>query len=731
VALGSRAGLLIALVVASALTTFIAAMAAVVQANKAQALEVQKLGVRDSVTAQVFGFERQFLRFRADLAAAIATGFMDPPRSELALRQEILASRIRLLTGSPSLEMLRGQPEFEALLPHLQLLENSRSWLQAEGPAPMAQARELLEAVDAMTPDVQSFSNSAMSNTAQLIENQYRLLHGQATVITSLAALQLLLLALAVYALWTRHKEEAAARNQLEQLADELREAKLAAEAAARAKSQFLANMSHELRTPFQGVLGMLQLLQRTALSTQQTELVHTASQSAAHLLSLLNEILDISAIEAGKVVLHDSAINLQRLVEDVAQLMRVQADERGLTMTAVLEPSLPAWVVGDGTRIKQILFNLLNNAVKFTPAGHVRLEAGCSGSEDGRAHVYFEVVDTGIGMDEATQARLFRRFEPGDSRLSRRFGGTGLGLEISRNLARLMGGELVATSRLGEGSRFLLTLPLPQASAPALPHKPAAVTLQRPLHVLIADDHPINQRYLALVLATLGHRADVCDNGEEAVEIVQTDDFDVVLMDVHMPVMDGLAATRAIRALGGAYAKLPVIALTADVVVGSRERALAAGVTSFLGKPVQMEDLATALAAVVAGTAVSVPVRAPASRVARSRYEELAASLPQAQLRELLRMFFADEAGVLAQLRAAVIQGSPATVCEAAHKYKGAARMIGLDGVAQTAQEIEAWAGRGAPSQDKPGLLQRLDAELAAAQATTCTPAVATPASG
>ena len=714
-----RGALLVLLVVLTALTLVAIAVTAAVQARRSEPLEAEKLELRDTAVAEVVGFERQFLRLRSELGRAAAGG---PPEGML-MRYEILLSRVELLKTSRTLETLRERPEYAALVQRVDDLMAATDARLDDGALAPEEARAILERMDAMTPDVQAFTTAAVGLASNLISRQFGLLREQAVTIGALAAVQLLLLAVAGWAVLWRQRQQAAARRQLEALAQELQQAKSAAEAAALAKGQFLANMSHELRTPFQGVLGMLHLLERTGLDAGQAGLVRTATGSANHLLSLLNDILDLSAIEAGRLVLHEGPVNVHRLCAEASDLMRVQAQEKGLALQVQQGSEVPEWVTGDATRIRQILFNLLHNAIKFTPAGEVRLEASAQPLPQGRVQLQFDVIDTGIGMDEAVQARLFQRFEPGESGLSRRFGGTGLGLEISRNLARRMGGDLVVCSRPGEGSRFRVTLQLEYAAAPAVADVASPAQAQRALHVLVADDQPVNQQFLAHALAELGHTSACCDNGAEALQRVREEHFDAVLMDIHMPVMDGLAATRAIRALGGRCATLPILALTADVLAEARERAAAAGVTAFLTKPVALEQLGAALAAATASAESSAPVAAapapavaaPAPAPAREpRWREIAREVPPEKLRELLRRFFADSSGLLARLTEAFALADPEGIRMAAHALKGTAAMLGLDDISAAAARMEAWARRGAPAGEGDALLAGVEAALA-----------------
>ncbi len=719
-----RAFLLAVLVAISTIMTLAAAVSGWVQVRRAQAVQANKLEWKDAVAHTAFSFERQFLQFRGRLSAVIVSEGRAEQQEDLALRWEVFVSRIRLFPSTQGMDKLAEGQAYQVLMPRLDKLVAQGDRLLASRPLSLPEAKAMLESMDSIAYDVQAMSRAAASVTVDLVEQQFDALQQQAILIGALAALQVLLLLVVGFALRTWQRQQIDARLRLEQLAGELSEAKLAAETAARTKSQFLANMSHELRTPFQGVLGMLQLLEKTPLSRAQQELVLTARGSATHLLSILNEILDLSAIEAGKAILHPAPLDLHRLCKEVEAPMRVQAEERGLSLVVHFESEMPTWVLGDATRIKQILFNLLNNAIKFTPKGEVRLDVRGVRQADGSFHLSLRVVDTGIGMDAETQARLFQRFAPGDGSLTRRFGGAGLGLEISRNLARLMGGDLEATSELGKGSRFVLNLQLPPATAQEAEPLPASPVRAAPrgLRVLVVDDHPINRRYMGLVLESLGHHAMFCGNGQEALESVQAQAHDAILMDIHMPVMDGLEATRAIRALGGRFAAVPILALSADVVAGSRERAFSAGCNAFLSKPIQIESLVSALGLVEGEgpreAEAAPPEVAPPPQEAvpclSPRFGEMAARLPKARLRELLAMFFADESRALAGLREALLEGDGPVVGAAAHKCKGSARLLGLQSVADVAEEAEDWARGGESAREPEALVTAFDAALA-----------------
>jgi signal transduction histidine kinase/ActR/RegA family two-component response regulator len=454
------------------------------------------------------------------------------------------------------------------------------------------------------------------------------------------------LLTLVLAALLVRQLRSLERRKvDLEELAGNLQDARAGAEQASRAKSAFLATMSHELRTPFNGLLGMLSLLEVSQLDGEQTDQLRTARESGEHLLAILDDVLDVSRLDSGQIEIAAGPVELPRLLGDVDALMGPLAQARGLTLQVDVGPGLPSWVRSDGKRLKQIIYNLVGNAIKFTQVGAVRLHAGLAPPQHDkpRPELVLSVSDTGIGMDEATLARLFQRFSQGDNSIQRRFGGTGLGLEISRTLARLMGGDITVSSEPGHGSVFTLTLPLELisevipsdpascAQLPALPdgrphaaERDVAPTLQirtaadaepllrldqppgagvpqlpttpAELRVLVCDDHPVNRKLMVALLRRLGLSATTCEHGAQALEQVQARPYDLVLMDMHMPVMDGLAATRAIRALGPVAAALRVVAVTADAFDDARLRALAAGMDDVVTKPLQLRDVQACL---------------------------------------------------------------------------------------------------------------------------------------
>jgi len=391
-----------------------------------------------------------------------------------------------------------------------------------------------------------------------------------------------------------RHSIRLDFENEL--LIRNLTEAKTKAEAASQAKSNFLATISHEIRTPMNGILGMLQALRSSPLNQEQHQQAEIAAHSADNLLRVINDILDFSKIERGNLDFENQPFAFTETIRSVVALLKPAAAEKSLHFAVNIDPGLPEYVVGDQVRLRQVLINLLSNAIKFTPRGSVGITISQEPLGDiGYARIHFVVHDTGVGMSPEVQAHLFELFTQGDSSVKRRFGGTGLGLAISQRIIQRMGGEIRPRSTLGQGTEFTFTIDLPLAPRP-LPRKqentPAPEALS-PLkgHVLIVEDDTINQQVVSLMLQKMGLTTEVAENGIAGVTAASSRHFDLILMDIQMPELNGFEATRRIRQkLAGK--PLPIVALTANAMPEDRQASKEAGIDDFLTKPARMQEL-------------------------------------------------------------------------------------------------------------------------------------------
>jgi two-component system, sensor histidine kinase len=708
------------------------AAVAFVQARQYLLLNQSVVYQDDYVVLSLYQVETEHLRLREQWVRARAAG-EDFDRDALQLRYDIWVSRVGLLDNERAVRLMVGNADYTAPLKQMRaFIEQADRMLATPRSRPLDAAglAELEPALMALSAPIHSMSLSAAHHVSEQIAQrndavrQHNRVGLMLTVFLSLLVLAFGLLAMRQLRLLGERQ------RALVDLTGHLREARRQAESASEAKSVFLANMSHEIRTPFHGLLGMLSLLRDTGLNARQVDYLRTATESADHLLTILNDVLDMSLLESGRLALSVEPVNLRELLREVEALMRPQAQLKSLALHIDADPGVPEVVRADRTRVKQVLFNLLNNAVKFSDRGVVVLDLRCCRAEDGGEQLEFVVTDTGIGMDEATLKRLFKRFSQGDESRSRRHGGTGLGLEISRSLARLMGGDVTAKSAPGEGSSFTFRMPLQvvaPAPAPRVATPGPAVAGLGALRVLVAEDHPVNRQYMAALLEGMGHLPFFAGNGLEAVQAIREQRFDIVLMDLHMPLLDGVGATLAIRALSDSVAAtVPIIALTADAFAQTRERCLMAGMNDFLAKPVSPEKLSAMLrrlfgAGAQADLAATAAPAAPAPAAVpvvldRDTLDAALRAVPRERLAHMLESFFEQGPEMVQRLRLALRDGQALDLRVNAHAARGAALNFGLNALAQTAQALHEGATH-VPAHEIARLIQRFEDLLAASR--------------
>jgi len=494
--------------------------------------------------------------------------------------------------------------------------------------------------------------------------------------------------------------------QQLRDRTDDLRQAKEASEAATRAKSDFLANMSHEIRTPLTAVLGYTQLALDTPDSASQRDNLLKVEASARTLLGVINDILDVSKIEAGKLVLEEVSFSLQDTMTQLRDILHMQASEKKLRLGIDVSPDIPAWLRGDPLRLNQILLNLANNALKFTEHGQVRIAIHGQASADGHYQLHCTVSDTGIGMTPQEVDKLFRPFSQADTSTTRRFGGSGLGLVICRQLVGLMQGQISVYSVPGEGSTFRFHVKLKQDTSPSPPaatDTSVATLPDAPLHglyLLLAEDNELLQEYEYQLLTSLGARVRCVSDGEQAVTAAAQagTPFDAILMDIQMPRMDGLQATRRIRQQHGA-ANLPIIAMTAHAMESERQRSLDAGMNDHLSKPINPETLVATLLHWVQPQrkqgAQSMAVTHTQPVLPTLPGFDLDAALQQlggksALLHKLLLRMRKDYQDAALQIQAQLESGNDAEALRLAHSLKGVAATLHISQLQKAAAAIE-----------------------------------------
>ena len=480
--------------------------------------------------------------------------------------------------------------------------------------------------------------------------------------------------------------------RHIRRLSEKAQETALAAEAANRAKSTFLAAMSHEIRTPLNGILGMADLLDDDRLTSAQRSKVGVIRHSGDVLLDVINDILDFSKLESGAIDLALTNFALCDVITEVHAMMRPRANAKGLD----LHVSCPqVTITADPARLRQVLINLTGKAIKFTESGSIDISASIEEDRAGAPLLRVTIADTGIGMSESTLAGLFQEFVQGDPSISRRFGGTGLGLAICKRLIEAMGGSITVSSHEAIGSTFTFQFPCEVAAASVTPPRPAAQPKRRGGHVLLVEDNPVNRQVAEALLDRIGMTVSVAENGLAAIDAIRLRSFDLVLMDMQMPVMDGLTATRKLRADGST---IRIVGLTANAFESDKADCLAAGMDDFVTKPVTRAKLEAVIDALELPEIAESPEATPtatASDIDHEQQQALIDELGQEQFDELLRDFAADAHALLDQAHDAV-RDEPAV--RALHSLKGMAQTLGLSRIGTLAAAAEAECRAGTP---------------------------------
>jgi signal transduction histidine kinase/CheY-like chemotaxis protein len=652
-------------------------------------------GIRESSLWSVYQLDRETRRLSEVAGDMLAAGDVsERALSILSTRYDILYSRMSLLKKASLDLRLNDTPAIATLVAKIEPAVMSKAivfdTVSGGRPIDLLTLRTLvadLHTLTGATEELLTATNIKVSSDRADARSALQVHQVRLGIITGFLAMCVGIL---VVLLRRQLRSVRAAGLEFERMVEELQQSFESAMAGNQAKSQFMATMGHEVRTPLNAILGTAELLDLSDLPARVREGVQTIQRSGQSLLEVLNEILDFAKMESGKIDVSLATVDVSALVSESVSMLRDRAAEKGnIIVTEALESEIGSMVMTDQMRVRQVLLNLLSNAIKFTAEGVVTVSTSIKTS-DRQVRLRFDVADTGIGIDEKGKQRLFKAFSQVDPTISRNYGGTGLGLKISKEIVEALGGHIGVSSDKDRGSTFWFEIPVEPADlGVAAPRQLETEHLPPSLRVLLVEDNHVNQQVAAGLLRHLGQSVTVANDGMEALEVLSKQSFDLVLMDMHMPRMDGIEATRQIRAKG---LSLPVVALTANASDEDRRLCVAAGMTGFESKPVNKRQLTALISSFASLDTQSANLEGTAAfdeplAACRDRRREIVAALGEDGYEELLDEFVDDASNILLQVSRSMESGSWNDVDRLLHALKGAAANLGFDELANDAQ--------------------------------------------